>query len=168
MQITITATTDTISPDMAARLALAQDRSRIHQAIGLALKSLTKRAFNTPSLRAANWPAKTDNTPATLRKSGTLAKSINDPIATETSVTIGTDRHYAAIHQLGGKTSPHIIRPKTKKALKTPYGVFKKINHPGSRIPARPFFPFDSLGQPTARASRDIINVMDAAITPRT
>lgn len=167
MQITIRASLDNISPDMAARVALTQNKARIHAAMGEAIKTLAKRAFNSPDLRAATWPAKTDNTPATLRKSGTLAKHIR-ATATASSVSIGSDRHYAAIHQLGGKTSPHIIRPKTKQALKTPYGVFKKIKHPGSKIPARPFLPFTAMGQPTARASRDIINAIDAAITPRT
>jgi hypothetical protein len=30
-------------------------------------------------------------------------------------------------------TPPHEIRPKNKKALKTPYGIFKKVNHPGTK-----------------------------------
>ena len=30
-------------------------------------------------------------------------------------------------------TPPHEIRPKNKKALKTPYGVFKKVEHPGTK-----------------------------------
>jgi len=34
-------------------------------------------------------------------------------------------------------TKPYEIRPKRKKALKTPYGVYKKVNHPG--IKANPY-----------------------------
>lgn len=31
-------------------------------------------------------------------------------------------------------TKPHVIRPKTKKALKVSrYGIFKKVNHPGTK-----------------------------------
>ena len=30
-------------------------------------------------------------------------------------------------------TKPHEIRPRNKKALNTPYGVFKKVNHPGTK-----------------------------------
>ncbi|MDD3452574.1 hypothetical protein [Sulfurimonas sp.] len=30
-------------------------------------------------------------------------------------------------------TKPHTIRPKKKKALKTPYGIFKKVQHPGTK-----------------------------------
>jgi len=55
------------------------------------------------------------------------------------AVMVGTDKEYAAIHQMGGRTAAHIIMPRRKKALKTPYGLFKKVNHPGSVIPARPF-----------------------------
>lgn len=34
-------------------------------------------------------------------------------------------------------TEPYIIVPKRKKALKTPYGVYKKVKHPG--IKANPY-----------------------------
>lgn len=37
-------------------------------------------------------------------------------------------------------TKPHIITPKNKQALKTPYGIFKKVNHPGTK-------PDDFLGR---------------------
>lgn len=30
-------------------------------------------------------------------------------------------------------TKPHMIAPKKKKALKTPFGVFKKVQHPGTK-----------------------------------
>lgn len=59
------------------------------------------------------------------------------------SLTIGTDVKYAAIHEFGGKTSPHIIEPKRKQWLRFFIGgkaIFaKKVNHPGSVIPKRPF-----------------------------
>lgn len=52
--------------------------------------------------------------------------------------TVGTNVEYAAGLEFG--TAPHVIRPKNGKALKTPYGYFKKVNHPGNR--AKPFlFP---------------------------
>ncbi len=37
-------------------------------------------------------------------------------------------------------TPPHEIRAKNKKALKTPYGVFRKVDHPGTK-------PNDFLGR---------------------
>jgi len=61
--------------------------------------------------------------------------------ASETSLEQGTNVVYANIHQHGGKTRPHLIRAKKKKALfwagaSHPVAV---VNHPGSNIPARPF-----------------------------
>lgn len=56
----------------------------------------------------------------------------------------GTRVPYAAIHEFGGQTSPHIIVPKRKKFLafrgRDGKMVFtKKVKHPGSRIPPRPY-----------------------------
>ena len=50
---------------------------------------------------------------------------------------------YAAIHEFGGVTSPHRIEPRSRNSLKF-FGdkgeTFAKfVNHPGSRIPARPY-----------------------------
>ena len=58
-------------------------------------------------------------------------------------VSAGTAAIYAAIHQFGGKTKAHVIRPREKKALawpgaRHPVGAVK---HPGSDIPARPYIP---------------------------
>jgi phage gpG-like protein len=50
---------------------------------------------------------------------------------------------YAAIHQFGGTTSAHTIMAKNRKALQFNVGgatiYRKKVNHPGSKIPARPY-----------------------------
>lgn len=29
-------------------------------------------------------------------------------------------------------TRPHIIRPRNRQALRTPYGIFRSVNHPGT------------------------------------
>lgn len=52
-----------------------------------------------------------------------------------------TNVPYAAIHQLGGKTSAHIITARIKQALfwKGAGHPVKSVRHPGSVIPARPF-----------------------------
>lgn len=51
---------------------------------------------------------------------------------------------YANIQERGGTTRPHVILPRNAKALRFMMGgrvVFaKKVNHPGSRIPARSTF----------------------------
>ncbi len=50
---------------------------------------------------------------------------------------------YARIHEFGGTTKPHEIRPRVREALAFKIGgkqVFAKVvHHPGSRIPARPY-----------------------------
>ena len=51
---------------------------------------------------------------------------------------------YAAIHEYGGVTRPHVIRPRNARALAFIGGagslVFAaKVNHPGSRIPERSY-----------------------------
>jgi phage virion morphogenesis protein len=73
-----------------------------------------------------------------LQKSGHLARSITEYSDNDTAV-VGTNVEYAAIHQFGGKTRPHEIRPRNKQALAFNGRVVKKVNHPGSDIPARPF-----------------------------
>ncbi|KNC93288.1 phage virion morphogenesis protein [Trabulsiella odontotermitis] len=73
-----------------------------------------------------------------LQKSGRLVNSIVEYSDNDTAV-VGTNVEYAAIHQFGGETRPHEIRPRNKQALAFNGRVVKKVNHPGSKIPARPF-----------------------------
>ncbi|WP_337050178.1 phage virion morphogenesis protein, partial [Serratia fonticola] len=60
------------------------------------------------------------------------------------SATVGTNVEYGPIHQFGGKTRPHVILPRNKQALAFNGRVVKKVNHPGSDIPARPFLALTS------------------------
>lgn len=127
---------DTISPTLRRAAAGIADKRPILEAMGLQLVSLTKRAFNEPGLRPAAWPAKWDGSPATLRKNQVLSHSIRIAALSNSSVTVATDRIYAAIHQRGG-----VIRPKNAKALRFVLGgqvIFAK----SVTMPARPFFPF--------------------------
>ncbi|MGC0151200.1 phage virion morphogenesis protein [Chromobacterium vaccinii] len=73
-----------------------------------------------------------------LQKSGRLASSMNDMSDNNSSI-VGTNVKYAAIQNNGGRTRPHEISPRHKKALAFGGRVVKKVNHPGSDIPARPF-----------------------------
>lgn len=59
------------------------------------------------------------------------------PLFPQNAVEIGnsTITPYAKYVYYG--TSPYEIRPKNKKALKTPYGLYKKVKHPG--IKANPY-----------------------------
>lgn len=83
----------------------------------------------------------------TLIQSGRLRDSISERsnVTSETRLEIGTNLKYAAIHQFGGKTAPHVIRPRRGHALKIPgIGLRSQVNHPGSDIPARPFLGIDA------------------------
>ncbi|MGC4076279.1 MAG: phage virion morphogenesis protein [Rubrivivax sp.] len=87
-----------------------------------------------------------------LLDTGRLAASITTSFDAETA-RVGTNVVYARIHQFGGQTKPHVIRAKNKKALYTPFGPRKSVNHPGSKIPARPFLVITESGmQKIARA----------------
>jgi len=86
-------------------------------------------------------------------RTGTLRRSINYRIeGTETTMTaiVGTNVAYAAIHEYGGTTKPHIIEPKNAKCLAfiASWGpgrgqggksFFARVNHPGSVMPERSF-----------------------------
>ena len=52
-------------------------------------------------------------------------------------------RGLAALQERGGRTDPHVIKPKLAKKLIFPLGgrivVTDQVNHPGSRVPAAPF-----------------------------
>ncbi|ATF95242.1 phage virion morphogenesis protein [Cedecea neteri] len=55
------------------------------------------------------------------------------------TAVVGTNVVYARIQNQGGKTRPHEIRPRNRQALRFNGRYAKKVNHPGSDIPARPF-----------------------------
>lgn len=78
-----------------------------------------------------------------LQRSGALKNSIvAEHDANSAVVGVGRGKgaeKYAAIHQFGGKTKPHVIRAKNKKALAFGGVLRKSVNHPGSNVPARPF-----------------------------
>lgn len=78
-----------------------------------------------------------------LTDTGRLRNSINFK-ALARGVEGYTNVKYAAIQQLGGTTGPHTIVPRKKKALFWPGAAHpvKSVQHPGSRIPARPFLMF--------------------------
>jgi phage virion morphogenesis protein len=76
----------------------------------------------------------------TLSDTGRLRSSIH-PFSGSNFAGAGTDVKYAAIHHFGGATGPHDIFPVKAKALFWPGAKHpvKKVRHPGSKIPARPF-----------------------------
>jgi phage gpG-like protein len=148
---------DTITPSLARLAAGVKNKKPILEAMGTQLESLTKRAFNEPSLRPIAWKNKWDGSPATLRKNQLLVRSIRVTALTNDSVTVASDRIYAAIQQLGGT-----IRPKNGKALVFMLGG-RKIFAKQVTLPPRPFFPFIN-GRMTPGAQDKIRRVGEAKI----
>lgn len=57
----------------------------------------------------------------------------------ELSGGVGTNVEYARIHEIGGTTRPHEIRPRHVKALAFGGRLAAVVRHPGATIPARPY-----------------------------
>lgn len=117
--------------------------------VGEEMVPSTRANFNrmVDPTTGASWQALKPSTVARkrlkgriLRESGQLQDTIRYQ-ADGTKVVWGTDKIYGAIHQLGGKTKAHLIKPVRKKALAWPGGrhPVRAVNHPGSNIPARPY-----------------------------
>jgi phage gpG-like protein len=78
------------------------------------------------------------------------------------SVSVGFDPRdvsYGAIQEYGGTTKAHLIAAKNARALRFSLGdqlaFAKRVNHPGSRIPARSFLR-SSLVEEGDQASNDV------------
>jgi len=153
---------DTITPDLMRRIRAFKDRRPILEAMGSAIVSIATLAFRQSSLRPAPWKPNKKPGKAPLYDTGALKHSIRLIAATNDSVTVGSDRPYAAVHQLG--SGPYVITAKSAKALFWPGAghPVKSVNHPG--LPARPFFPFSASGKITAEASRRVVAAARAKI----
>lgn len=82
------------------------------------------------------------------RRTGALARSIQWKIEESGTGVQGLvysagDVKYAAIHEYGGRTPPHVIEAKNKLALTFMQNgkqvFYKRVNHPGSVMPERSF-----------------------------
>jgi phage gpG-like protein len=126
----------------ALQKASAPALQRIAHAGGLALHNVSKEAFQKQADPAtgAKWaPRKNPSDKPLLVNRGTLRRSISFNAFPDGSVIIGSNLIYARIHQEGGQTKAHDIKPRSMKALRF-NGIFRKlVKHPGSKIPARPF-----------------------------
>jgi phage gpG-like protein len=165
MSLSIALTQNTISPDIAKKAALARNPERVWQAAGLQVVSITKRAFRDASMRSSAWPSKAFGGGASnLIRKGVLLSSIRIVSADKSGVTVGSDRKYAAIHQLGG-----VIKAKPGKRLV--FRIGGKTHFAKSvRIPARPYFPFTPSGdiapQHKARIEKVIVTAADKQLLP--
>lgn len=122
--------------------AATGDLSRALDETGIFLVNRIRRQFDLESAPGGGrWtPLKRHRDGRMLQLSQRLHDSITSK-ATSSEVVIGTNVPYAAIHQFGGKTRPHVIRAKNKQALAWPGGKYpvRQVNHPGSKVPARPY-----------------------------
>ena len=95
--------------------------------------------------RPEKWTQSKKPKGMTLIGTGALMKSIHHKVDDDgMGVTVMTGpQKYAAIHQFGGTTAPHEIKAKNRRALQFTVGGVtlyrKKVHHPGSNIPARPY-----------------------------
>jgi len=131
---------DTATPDLKRLGSAAKNLRPMFKAVGVAVVSIGKRAFAEAALRPNSWPSKKDGKPATLKDTSTLWRSVRVVAAQEKSVIVGSDRPYAAIHQLGG------------------------VNRP---MPRRGYLPFSKEGKPTPFAHKTIREVINAYIRAR-
>lgn len=116
----------------------------LFEGIGQAVVSETVERFRREEAPdGSKWKksqrAERENGLTLVGRGAHLRSSIN-PHARPDGVAVGTNMIYAAIHQFGGRTRPHEIRPhKPSGALKFGKVFAKRVNHPGSLMPARPF-----------------------------
>ena len=109
----------------------------------LAVKSV-KQNFRVGG-RPTRWVETEKPKGKTMIGTGALMRQIHYKVDDdESGVTIMTGpQKYAAIHQFGGTTAPHEIKAKNRRALQFTVGGVtlyrKKVHHPGSNIPARPY-----------------------------
>ncbi len=145
MQITIHADNAEVNRALAGLSARLRNLRPVMKEIGEIVRTSVERNF------AAGGRPKWDESARVKREGGqtlSLTGSLRRSFARHDAVQAGNDRvavgtnvDYAAIHQLGGKTGPRVIKPKKAKALFWPGArrPVKSVNHPGSVIPPRPF-----------------------------
>ena len=105
-------------------------------------------------------------------RSGRLKDSIAVTVADTgdgIAAGIGSDAPYAAIQEFGGQTAPHVIAARNAAVLAFRLGgrtVFaRRVQHPGSRIPARPFLRA-AMAEQADRIRDSLRAAVGAAIAP--
>lgn len=181
--------------DALNRLAAAgRDLTPAMRAISMALLSQTEANFAAQSGPTGPWPALKKSTIKGRERQGTwpgkilqvraggLAASVT-PFASATEAGVGTNKVYAAIHQLGGDIERAAysswVRLRTGRggALQRQEGhpnlaVFAKDKHKRAKtvsyttgpytihIPARPFLPVDRAGNLAPQASLAVLDII--------
>lgn len=125
----------TVKDGLTPLLKLKPDQRReALGAAGMAVLALAQRAFHEAALRPIAWVPRKDNLPHLLMikegNGGGLVGSLAVSQLTSSSVHVGTDKPYGAIHQYGGPIKGK--KPKKKKQVQKVVG----------QMPARPYLPF--------------------------
>ena len=130
---------------------LARDTTPIMRRCADVLASAAEDAFDGEAdpVTGAKWQPLAASTAAARTAAGHAGKILQLTVSLASSLerdfgrnyaVVGTAKPYAAAHQFGATTKPHVIRARNGKALKIPgVGFRRSVNHPGSTIPARPF-----------------------------
>lgn len=148
---------DTLTPDLRKKIRAVQDPTPIWRAVGTQLVSYTRRSFRDSSLRISTWAPRKSGQPSNLIFKGVLISSIRITAVNKSGVTTGSDRKYAAIHQLGG-----VIQAKPGKPLVFKIGG-KTIFAKKVTMPARPYFPFLPDGSLAPKAQGPVREIIDLA-----
>lgn len=141
MQITVKADVSPIKKELEGLRVRLKDLSPVMKQVAQIVRTSVIRNFEVggrPKWEPAQRARKEGG--MTLVNTGRLRNSITARGYADRAV-VGTNVIYAAIHQLGGRTSPRVIKPKNAKALFWPGAKHpvKSVQHPGSKIPARPY-----------------------------
>lgn len=150
---------DSLTPDLAEKVKALQDVSPITMEAAKTLVEMGEMAFQNPQFRPMVWKdRKFPAAHALLMKSGQLSRSMRVHMQGQAAY-ITSDKPYAAIHQFGVTKTWTFGPGPGKKALKIPgIGFRKKVTIHG--IPARPFLPIKSDGEPTELATKWILDAI--------
>ena len=146
---------DQLMDSLAALARQGEDASPIMRGLAGIMRSAAQDAFDMECdpVTGAAWPPLNETykkqryadryTGKTLNRTGDMRRSLSVRYGRDFAL-VGVNAPYAAAHQFGARTRPHIIRARSKKGLSF-YGrngeklVRKVVRHPGSAIPPRPF-----------------------------
>jgi len=131
-----------IQTDLATAIGAGVDSEKLTMRTGrLAGSLMSAPRFSTSQLPTEISSYFMKSKPKTIKKLPGGSEGIHRVTVTGTNIEgeKGTIVPYGAIHEYGGTTKPHVIVPKRASVLSFGGRFYKKVNHPGSNIPARPY-----------------------------
>jgi phage gpG-like protein len=123
--------------------AAKPDIKKIADFAAAELHDISNTAFEQEAdpVTGAKWkPLQSPNPKGSmLRRHSILYNSRTHIGFADGRAVLGSNMVYARIHQEGGRTAAHDIRPVQAKALRFNGRFAGKVHHPGSTLPARPY-----------------------------